>query len=165
MTLEEYLSQVDSNTRLYIGSRTSFFFIGTKDETKDFIKIENSYYNTFKSNYHQNLVSIANIEKEIESLNIKIGIETHEKKLKTLNEFLRVNESELNQRKLMLEFFKKAIETFKPFKKRKIIYIFNKVTMPDEMGIAIKIEGYESGKYWTYQEYEQRPNKKRTQED
>ena len=55
-----------------------------------------------------------------------------------------------------------AIKHFKPFMERRILDIYQKRTMIDEMGVAIKIQGYESGRYWTYKEWLEDHQERRT---
>lgn len=153
MKLKEYL-ETNPTERLYIGSKSGFFFIGTKTEfMKSCEKLEKKLFNNFKTVLKNAKVNLKLIEKTI----IEVESDLEKAKKPADKKQLEKDLSDLNKRlhlkKVSIQYNERAIETFKPLLEREIIYIFNKTTMPDELGIAIKLEGYESGKYWTYQEW------------
>ena len=156
MILVNYLEQVDPDARLYIGSKSGFFFIGTKDEFIEFVdreKIDKQFLKNFRSCLRKAKTDLANLEKMIPKYKAKLETCKDLKKLEQLNKDIRSLERSLKSRKSAIVNYEKAIETYTPVLDRKIIYVYYKVTMPDEQGIAIKLKGYEASRYWTYGEW------------
>ena len=153
MNLKEYL-ETNPTERLYISSKSGFFFIGTKTEfMKSCEKLEKKLFANFKTALKNAKVNLKLTEKTIIEVERDLEKAKKQSEIKQLKKDLENLNKRLHLRKVSVAYYERAIETFKPLLERKLIYIFNKTTMQDELGLAIKLEGYESGKYWTYQEW------------
>lgn len=156
MKLKDYIKysiETQLNERLYIGSKTSFFFIGTAEESiKVLPKIEKSYIKHFKrcvDKYNED------IDKQKADIDIWLQkqINKTEKAKKRIDREIRLCNEFIQDLEKQKAFYVDALDNFEPFLEREVIYIFVKDTMQDEMGIAIKLTGVENGKYWLYSEY------------
>lgn len=147
MKLAEYLQSVDCKTRLYIGSKSSFFFIGNKKEASDLLpKIEKQYLKSFNKKLNELLNQKSSTEDKIYQLKIK-------KPTKSKLEMIDIYSTDLLMINQNIAYQKKIIETFKPFGERDVLDIFEKSNAFNDGGFAIKIEGYEAGNYWTLMEW------------
>ena len=154
MKLGDYLALKKPSCRLYIGSKSAFFFIGTLDEIDMLRPICKSYYQKFKKCYEVATGDVKKYNDEIDELTNQILEKKHNKEdYAEEDEDYGIALKNLHQAEDRVIFYEKALATFLPFEDRDVVYIYKKDTMADEIGLAIKIKGFEEGKYWTYGEW------------
>jgi hypothetical protein len=115
----------NKNEILYIGALTGWLFIGTYDEYKEQIEdISKKSHATYQGYY-------AKAKREL----------SHAYAAKSIEEKQRL----VNQAKANLDY----IEAHMDLSKRPVIEYTPRIPDEDGAGMRIKIEGPESGKYWT----------------
>ena len=154
LTLNDFLKVTNQNKRLYIGSKSGFFYIGTKNDfLNDLKKLEKNLYNGFKNSLKTAKNNLRLTKETIVDTESKIKTEKDVEVLLQLKKDLKSLSESLERAKISIKYYTKAIETFKPLLEREIVYIHEKKAYADDLGTAIKLIGYESGSYWTYKEW------------
>lgn len=160
ITLQERIDAIpekDENgvdTIIYIGSRSAYYFIGTKTEyerTIDFIS--KNLLSAMKERLKQLKRWDATYHKWLKQLSEVKPDETSETKLKAIAETAEhvANDTE-NQirRQKRIPMHEKNVSEFKPVRTRFTKPPYNRQT---DSGIVIITEGVEAGRYWDYAEY------------
>lgn len=150
--LNDVIENWEGDDDFFIGAKSSFFFIGNKNEYPDGIKEANEFYlNVYR--------------KEYEDIN-DFFAETVYKPIKPKNEEtmtkyaarLRILANRIeNESKEVIEIYKRW-QTHVDLQDRKIIDAYLKI-QPSEPGIVFIVEGKDSGRFWFKEEYLHRNDK------
>ncbi len=142
----EVVESWDGDDMFYVGSKSGFLFIGTKGELIDGLhKVSDQFKNLYRDEYEK---SKAFLTKEIyKPIKPKEG-ET----LKMYSKRLGGIANRIAHEEDVIQTLYKRVSTFKDMENRKIKDIYEKI-LPEEPGIAIIIEGFDVGKYWSLAEY------------
>lgn len=148
-TLDEAMQEMDDNTIAHIGSKTMFFFIGTKAEyehkidtvEKDLIAKMKSYLETGRHEIKTTLAYLADPEK---SSSIRDASEAERLRL------IGLRAERLARRCVFVPAMSAYLENYKPIRQRKVKDFYRRL---QNDGICIIVTGSESASYWYYSEF------------
>jgi hypothetical protein len=142
MTLQEYMNNLEDDKIVAIGSKSQYFFIGTKEEfEEDIDKIDKILADDRQRYLQDALVTIENIKK----LQYEEGMGTYDFAEKLIHSG-RALKSALTRK----ENLKKAIRDYKPIRDREVIDEYESIT---ENVTRVIVPGYEQGTFWFRDEY------------
>lgn len=164
MTVDQAIHQVAADYKdvvFYVGSKTTFLFIGTAEEWDAFGIDENigqKHYDNFVFNKYRSAAEYMQVMAGMTTTVPNPKNITYKEKAK-LDTIL----NELTKKKLACEqawekmcYYNHAVRTFQPITQRTVRDIFMKDPQADTdvpNGLVIKIDGYEDGGYWFYHEF------------
>lgn len=164
MTVDQAIHKVAADYKdvvFYVGSKTTFFFIGTAEEWDAFGIDENigqKHYENFVFNKYRSAAEYMQIMKDMVTPVKNVRQLTDKEKTK-IDDIL----DKLSKRKLACEqawdkmcYYENAVRTFQPITQRKVRNIFAKDPQADTdvpNGLIINLDGYEDGGYWFYHEF------------
>jgi len=164
MTVDQAIHQVAADYKdvvFYVGSKTTFFFIGTAEEWDAFGIDENigqKHYDNFVMNKYRSAAEYMQTMTDMTTTVCNTKNITNKEKVR-LDYVL----DKLPKRKLACEqawekmcYYENAVRTFQPITQRKVRDIFLKDPQADTdvtNGLVINLDGYEDGGYWFYHEF------------
>lgn len=159
MTLKDFIegNESDTKTRIYIGAVTNFFYIGYFNEAKKgVLKVDGIYFKKLRrtlSTLKKNLENApANLENSKRRLNEALSVKKPDPdKVNSIKETISYYEKIIKYNPNKIKKLENQIITYTPFLNRRIKEVYKK-TYPNEEGLAIIIEGNETGRYWNYSE-------------
>lgn len=154
ITLQQQMDKLAADEIVHIGSKSGFFFCGTKAEYEADIdtiseqilsgmKEELRQIKTFKTRFHNNFTKLTEFDPETEDEDVLkkmaraalIVSNAAEKKARN------------NRRRPILE---QNLAAFKPVRERIVLDFYHRTA---EDGVNIIVEGCEEGRFWTLDEY------------
>lgn len=164
MTVDQAIHKVAADYKdvvFYVGSKTTFLFIGTAEEWDAFGIDENigqKHYDNFVFNKYRSAAEYMQTMADMTTTVCNTKNITNKEKAK-LDDIL----DKLPKRKLACEqawekmcYYENAVRTFQPITQRKVRDIFMKDPQADTdvvNGLVIRLDGYEDGGYWFYHEF------------
>lgn len=164
MTVDQAIHQVAADYKdvvFYVGSKTTFLFIGTAEEWDAFGIDENigqKHYDNFVFNKYRSASEYMQVMDDM-TTHVKSAKQPTDKEKAKLDDIL----DKLSKKKLACEqawdkmcYYDNAVRTFQPITKRKVRNISVKDPQADTdvvNGLIINIDGYEDGGYWFYHEF------------
>lgn len=128
-TFEDMLKDVKDDELLAIGSKSAFFFFGTKEEViENCTKIDIANHKELEARYNKGKKTVATRKKDLEK-----AIE----KLQTAI--------------ISMERARNALEAFMPLLDREVEEVNESIA---DGGLRIKLEGTERGNYWSKEEWD-----------
>lgn len=148
MQLKRAIERMDDKTIIFIGSKTNFFFIGTKSEWyRDQEAIEN-WCSRFTKN--EAVLARESWEKTIYSgLPVRSNFANYDSWAKAA--FDAVTNLGNTQRRLINS--KRALKDYRPVQDRQIVEEYDRIVPDEDPGRIFIINGSEVGLYWTREEY------------
>ena len=148
-TLDEAMREMDDNTIVHIGSKTMFFFIGTKSEyehkidtvEKDLIAKMKSYLETGRHEIKTTLAYLADPER---SSSIRDASEAERLRL------IGLRAERLARRCAFVTAMSAYLENYKPIRQRKVKDFYRRL---QNDGVCNIVTGSESASYWYYSEF------------
>lgn len=164
LTVDQAIHKVAADYKdvvFYVGSKTTFLFIGTAEEWDAFGIDENigkKHYDNFVFNKYRSAAEYMQVMKDMVTPVKSIKQITDKEKAK-LDDILdklpkRKQSCELAWEKMC--YYEQAVRTFQPITQRKVKDIFMKDPQADTdvpNGLVIHLDGYEDGGYWFYHEF------------
>ena len=165
MTVDHAIHQIAEDYKdvvFYVGSKSTFFFIGTAEEWDAFGIDENigqKHYDNFVMNKYRSAAEYMHV---MADMIIRVGsTKPTDKEKARLDDIL----GKLPKKKMAIElawekmnYYENAVRTFKPITKRKVRDIHVKDQRADTditNGLIINLDGYEDGGYWFYHEFKE----------
>lgn len=142
-TLDEAVREMDDNEIIHIGSASGFVYIGTKQQYDQMIdSISDRYHNFFKDAKKRYTRKIKKYSEKLKALDEES--ETYEKEYRMITECVQRYKRYLKQ-------VCGVIDRFKPMRERMVKEIYKRISKD---GIVITIQGDETGKYWSKDEWD-----------
>lgn len=150
-TLQEIVNEMPDDERLYIGSKdgNGFFFIGTKEEYSLDIDLLSGEH------YDRMCAALSKHTAEAESM-IAHGVRDKLENEAEADYWSYVADfgNSLKMHAKNINSITWRIQSYIPLHKRLVVETRKKRTIPEEIGTAIIIEGYEIGQFWFHSEYQ-----------
>lgn len=150
MTLDEYVATVSPDTKLFIGAKDQFFFIGTPEEYESLI-------DRISEDQQANLERLVEQYKHECELALRPFTGTLEREEEETAEGFADRVTDLTSRwrgaRNLLERSEIRLSNFQPIRSLEVVDIFVKDFEP---GIAIKVKGQVQGLYWSSDEWEKK---------
>ena len=146
-TLDEAVKKMDDDEIIHIGSASGFVYIGTKQQYEQMIdSISDRCHKFFKDAKKRYTRKIKNYSEKLKSIDKES--ETYEKESRMITECIQRYKRYLKQ-------VCGVLERFKPMRERSVKEIYKRISKD---GIVITMEGDETGKYWSKDEWDRDQN-------
>lgn len=154
LKLQERIEALEGDPIIHIGSKSSFFFVGTKEEYEKNIDVVSAdllegLKNSLASMKHDDKLFAHNIS-ELSKFNPEIKDETEIRRFVTLAKHTCNGIRSAIRRAKSIPETEKNISEFVPVRER---YSSEPQNRLQGDGIIIIVQGCETGKYWSYDEY------------